>query len=312
MEFIFQIKESLTKGSLTVELNPDYACPISHLSDNYRHIFIQTNNETDVVTVSSGTENEFVNGQPLLFIPKVNLTSSNNVKINIAGTQYNLKYQNILGNEITGVFIAGKPYGLTYNNGDFIYKEYDKIEIVSGIAHYWDGVKWCSTMPAGMINAFDSSSAPTGYLLCNGSSKNKNDYPELFSVIGYRHGGSGDNFNLPDLRGKMILGVNGSHSLGSTGGSETKALSINEMPKHKHGVSTNSKDNNTTYTIRDELSGTAQGGWGQGLFIQRLDSQNNVNSINISENYQGSGASFSIMNPYMSMNYFISTGKSLI
>ena len=157
LEFVFKIQETLAQGELTVEINSNYACPISHLSDNYRHIFIQTNTSTSEATVSSGLENTFVNGQPILFIPQVNLSTS--AKLNIANTLYDLKYQDLAGNDMNGIFIAHKPYGLAFdsNNTALVYKSYDKIEIVSGIAHYWDGVKWCSTMPAGMINAFDSS-----------------------------------------------------------------------------------------------------------------------------------------------------------
>ena len=46
----------------------------------------------------------------------------------------------------------------------------------------------------------------TPYLLCDGRSLNKNSYPDLFTVIGYRYGGSGDNFNLPDFRNRYIFG----------------------------------------------------------------------------------------------------------
>ena len=46
----------------------------------------------------------------------------------------------------------------------------------------------------------------TPYLLCDGRSLNKNSYPDLFTVIEYRYGGSGDNFNLPDFRNRYIFG----------------------------------------------------------------------------------------------------------
>lgn len=38
---------------------------------------------------------------------------------------------------------------------------------------------------------------PTGWLLADGSSVAKTDYPVLFGVFGYTYGGAGDNFNLP-------------------------------------------------------------------------------------------------------------------
>lgn len=330
LEFIFKIQETLTKGELTVEVNPNYACPISHLSDNYRHIFIQTNTSTSEATVSSGLENTFVNGQPILFIPQVNLSTS--AKLNIANTLYDLKYQDLAGNDMDGIFIAHKPYGMAYDSSDssFVYKHYDKFEIAYGIPHYWDGVKWHSTMPAGKINAFDLSSAPYGYLLCNGATISKTTYPELFSAIGYRHGGSGDDFKLPDLQGKMLLGVSSSHSLGSTGGKEKQQLNITHMPAHKHDVKTYFQKENTTTKIfkdtdtiynnlKDELSGYADySGVGAviGSWNQRFEAHNNqtINILNIKtdETSKGSGTAFEILNPYMSVNYYISTGKSLL
>jgi microcystin-dependent protein len=50
---------------------------------------------------------------------------------------------------------------------------------------------------------------PTGYLFCWGGSLNKATYAEylpLFSVIGYRYGGSGNTFNVPDLQGMFLRG----------------------------------------------------------------------------------------------------------
>ena len=53
--------------------------------------------------------------------------------------------------------------------------------------------------PIGGFMWFTSSSAPDGWLLCNGQSLNKTEYSDLFNVIGYAFGGSGDTFNVPDL-----------------------------------------------------------------------------------------------------------------
>jgi microcystin-dependent protein len=51
------------------------------------------------------------------------------------------------------------------------------------------------------------SDIPSGYFLCDGRSLNKNIYASLFAITGYIHGGSGDNFNIPDLRDKFIVGA---------------------------------------------------------------------------------------------------------
>lgn len=79
------------------------------------------------------------------------------------------------------------------------------------------------SLPVGAITAFagplydPSASTPAsplplyppaaGWLVCDGSSLNRNDYPELFSALGYLYGGSGNTFLLPDLRGMFLRGV---------------------------------------------------------------------------------------------------------
>ena len=43
-----------------------------------------------------------------------------------------------------------------------------------------------------------------GWLLCDGSSYSTTDYPDLFAVIQYTYGGSGDNFNVPNYQGMFL------------------------------------------------------------------------------------------------------------
>jgi Phage Tail Collar Domain len=51
----------------------------------------------------------------------------------------------------------------------------------------------------GMITAYGSNVAPTGWKLCDGSQYSTTAYADLFAVIGYTYGGSGLNFNVPTL-----------------------------------------------------------------------------------------------------------------
>ncbi|MFZ9968064.1 MAG: phage tail protein, partial [Steroidobacteraceae bacterium] len=62
-------------------------------------------------------------------------------------------------------------------------------------------------VPVGSLQAFAGANAPTGWLLCDGTSYSTSLYPDLFSVLGYTYGGSGSNFNVPDLRGRMPVGA---------------------------------------------------------------------------------------------------------
>lgn len=58
----------------------------------------------------------------------------------------------------------------------------------------------------------DIGSIPSGWVICNGAGLNAIDYPELFSVIGYEYGGSGETFSLPRLQDKAIADYHPSHS----------------------------------------------------------------------------------------------------
>ena len=101
-----------------------------------------------------------------------------------------------------------------------------------------------SHVPTGTIIMYIASTAPIGFLLCNGSALSRTTYSRLFSLIGITYG-SGDNsttFNLPDLRGRSPLGFGqGSgltnRNLNDKVGAETHTLTTSEMPSHNHTAS---------------------------------------------------------------------------
>lgn len=97
---------------------------------------------------------------------------------------------------------------------------------------------------AGMIKDFGGTSAPTGYLVCDGSAVSRATYAALFSAISTTWGaGDGSTtFNLPNLSRRATVGSGGSgtatlaNSVGSIGGAETHALTVDELAAHSHSI----------------------------------------------------------------------------
>jgi len=75
-----------------------------------------------------------------------------------------------------------------------------------------------AAIPSGLILPFGNTTAPTGFLSCDGSAVSRTTYSDLFTAIGttWGSGDSSTTFNVPDLRGAFLRGT-GSH------GSETMA-----------------------------------------------------------------------------------------
>jgi microcystin-dependent protein len=78
-----------------------------------------------------------------------------------------------------------------------------------------------------------------GWLLCDGRLLSITDYTFLFNVIGYKFGGSGGQFNLPNPAGR-VPGITGAgaglttRTMGQSVGAETHTLTVAEMPTHSH------------------------------------------------------------------------------
>ena len=103
-------------------------------------------------------------------------------------------------------------------------------------------------LPAGVIQQYAGSSAPSGYILCQGQAVSRSSYSALFAVIGTTYG-AGDGrstFNLPDLRQRIPVGMHSSGTfltLGATGGAETHSITEAQLPSHAHGVGTLATNN---------------------------------------------------------------------
>ena len=93
-------------------------------------------------------------------------------------------------------------------------------------------------VPVGaMVPWAGGSTAPARFLIADGSAVSRTTYADLFAAIGTTYG-AGDGtttFNLPDTRGRVIVGQDSSQTefdtVGETGGAKTQALTFNQLPK---------------------------------------------------------------------------------
>lgn len=152
--------------------------------------------------------------------------------------------------------------------------------------------------PAGTILDFAGSTAPSGYLLADGSNVSRTTYSRLFTVIGTTYG-SGDGsttFGLPDLRGRVTIGLDGeanritsastgganADTLGGVGGSQTHTLTVNELPQ---------------VTIRDVLAGPGS----------TLENAVAGENFDLNTRVIGGGLAHSNTQPWIAVNRIIKT-----
>jgi microcystin-dependent protein len=107
-------------------------------------------------------------------------------------------------------------------------------------------------LPPGIIMPYGgtATTAPSGWLFCNGASHGTATYPSLFAVIGTYYGGSGGSFLVPDLRRRFVLGfdntASGTASVNKTGGDWDH---VHSGPAHTHDL------RNHTHTVGDHTHG---------------------------------------------------------
>src|SRR3972149_4604984 len=102
------------------------------------------------------------------------------------------------------------------------------------------------------VRLWAANFAPRGWMFCWGQTLSINQYTALFALLGTTYGGNGTTtFQLPDLRGRVPVGVGAGTGLtqrvlGDAAGTETVTLLASEIPAHTHALNVNSGGGDNT------------------------------------------------------------------
>lgn len=202
-------------------------------------------------------------------------------------------------------------------------------------------------MLIGSIVMFAGSTAPAGWIICDGSAVSRADFSALFDVVGtqYGEGDGSTTFNLPDISGRLLIGVSSSHPVASTGGEENHVLTTQEMTEHTHVVGQHGHANGITATtpalthtitqavFKYNARSGASGGYSSGTYKACVSSSQTVASRSTSvavnnhpatycskngsitecdafdTSVSGQGIAHNNMQPFITLNYIIYAGE---
>lgn len=177
----------------------------------------------------------------------------------------------------------------------------------------------------GMICAFGFNYTPRDWASCEGQVIPISNNTALFSLLGTTFGGDGRTyFNLPDLRGRVMVGQGAgpgliSKNMGQKSGWETGILNVNQMPEHTHEGTISSGSVTIKASTADGVSKKPASRGGKtvlsGLADEKLYGTAtpsvplNVGGGQVEGDLTispvGGGQPFNIMQPYTVINYCI-------
>jgi len=229
---------------------------------------------------------------------------------------------------ISNDIIAGKPSVLNSQIDDEILL--NRVSGTTGLYKISRGNLLSSvpTNPPGVMLPYGGSTAPSGWLLCDGELYRISDYPQLFDAIQYNFGGRSTVptgfFKVPDMRGRVPMGLDNmggdsadvvtaesADQIGSADGTETVVIQKSNLPEHEHDLRGDSLDqyyairdvsgspNDSNAIIYDAPTGTASG--------QALSSSGGV----LLDSGETLGVPMNNMSPHLVVNYIIYTGRSV-
>jgi microcystin-dependent protein len=162
----------------------------------------------------------------------------------------------------------------------------------------------------GIVVPWGSASIPSGFLLCDGQSVSTSTFAALFAVIAYTYGGSGANFNVPDLRDRTVAGVSNTKSLAQAIGANTvtptgniagstgaTTLTTSQIASHSHG------GGGLTGTMSSRYLPTEMNAGAPGSTSSAGGGQSHDHTLSATF----SGSANSVLQPTLVLNYIIKT-----
>jgi len=156
--------------------------------------------------------------------------------------------------------------------------------------------------------------APSGYTLCNGQLLSISQNTALFALLGTTYGGDGINtFELPNLQGRVPVHQGQSsgtsaYTIGQSSGVENVTLTTNQIPSHTHALNVNNAAGNTASPGQTTYlaAGPATGSGPNASQLNTYTSVANNTTLNsTSIGLTGGGQPFSILQPYLTVNFVI-------
>jgi len=152
------------------------------------------------------------------------------------------------------------------------------------------------------VTSIDAQGIPPGWAECDGQTLLIADNQELFNVLGTTHGGNGvTTFELPDMRGRMLMGSGPNHPVGDTGGVVSVTLTPNQIPSHTHTLQASNQIGNTRSPSGFVLA------MGDHPFAQRIyrDETANTNMNAAAISFAGGSQAHNNMPPFKALKCII-------
>lgn len=159
--------------------------------------------------------------------------------------------------------------------------------------------------PIGTIIAY-AVGVPPGYLLCDGSTYARTEYPELCAVIVDVWGYSciePDCFDVPNLMNYVIVGAGGDHAEADVGGHKEITLTEAQIPEHTH------EDAGHDHSISLTTDGLAVAPGELPVVVPIPIITTTTGTGYAVPAYVGGGQPHSNMQPFVAINYCIYAGR---